>query len=114
MKKYYDEKPQKGHFLRIEIDGIWSVEDFGKFFLYLHDIYNLNFLLQSWEKPHFAFDVKRIQYGSPGSIDILGIGEILKQIKEILVIFIEYRDSHKKHEIENKKLQIEATSVSAT
>jgi len=101
--------------IRFRIDGEWSAEEMGQFFLDLDDLYMLiNMLLvlmvrapsgprgqmkhelrffSQWLRsanPDSKFlEVVQIHYGSPGIQDLVGVGEIVGHIKEFILKIIE-------------------------
>lgn len=104
---------------RIKIDKNWTVKEFGKLLLDIDAIYQtkifstltasinskeLNKYLSNYYKTQitsgFDLTVARVRYSSPGSIDIFGIGEILKQVKEFIFSSLEFKQKHKMNEIE--------------
>lgn len=59
-------------------------------------------------------DVKRIQYASPGSVDLVGIGAIVGHLKDLVMGLVQRRDMRKQRELaderaalENERLRIE-------
>lgn len=65
------------------------------------------------EKPFIAqsgglnpsIKIKKIQYASPGSIDFIGIGEVFKTIKELIMHYL----PNTTQKLQNRKLQLEIT-----
>jgi hypothetical protein len=119
--------------IRFEIDGEWSAEEMGQFFVDLDELYMLLTTLQTiqfrdpsgprgkmkhelryfseWIKsanPHSKFlQVIKVQYGSPGIQDLVGVGEIVGHIKEFILKIIENISSRRERELKNTQLELE-------
>ncbi len=57
--------------------------------------------------PEHVLQVSRIEYGSPGGKDFLGIGEILKQIREFIQFLIERRQAFQEKQLSNDAQRIQ-------
>jgi hypothetical protein len=89
---------------RIRIDGKWSASDFAEFFSALEQVYlALGELMQSGFRNNvaeesrrqlpvgtnedgtsFILRVERLKFGSPGWAGLSGLGEVTKQLKELV------------------------------
>ena len=56
--------------------------------------------------PNNPLTISRLQYASPGSKDFLGIGEILKQIREFVQFLILLPEEKEKRKLDNAALRI--------
>ncbi len=111
----------------IKIDGNWSTAEMGHFLINLNIIYQIKSLaianlfdiskkfqsfIENPDKVKISSDLKllKIHYSSPGSIDILGIGVVLKEIKEFIFYLCEKKQNSKlkQIEIELKKEELNA------
>lgn len=96
-------------YLHLKIDGDWNAQQFGDFFQNVQEI-------SSWfgsvrildedgtpvvdedgsalldEGPEPTLIVRKIQFGSPGFTDLLGVGSILEQIRLFFQFLIERSD----------------------
>lgn len=159
--------------IRLELDGRWSAEEFGRAILCLSDLYDLRLFLEllreewrdldhiymelmdlrprsySWRRrlarwgplpwvlglphgvppaldeaqlgrlsqllePNERLEVRRINYASPGSADLAGLGAVVGHIKDFVLKLIERRDlkrqrdlSDERAELENDRLRLE-------
>jgi hypothetical protein len=112
--------------VRMLIDGQWTVCDMKSFF----QTCNLIYLFHYWARienystgdvgglddiartaTHFdppqLLDVQRIRYGSPGLIDLRGLGEPIKQLKDFLWSPLDYLMKWKTHRQESIRRQID-------
>jgi CheY-like chemotaxis protein len=141
IEKYLEEDKIKPKYLinelsiKIKIDGKWSATDFIILLVALRNIYTF-FMITSYnefEKKHKNEDiwkfiengyyearnnpleVSKIQYASPGSISLKGLGEPIKALKElfegIALITIKWKKEKaevalKKHELKEKELDL--------
>jgi len=81
-------------------------------FTELPDSPNLHDIIKHFPE-EYQLSIKKIQYNSPGSIDFLGIGEIIKQIKEFIISLTTIKSDYnlKKLEIEEKKEDIREKKI---
>jgi len=105
----------------VKIDKEWSAKEFGNLLLNIDAIYQIkiffilstsissrkiNTYLRDYDKikttSDFDLTVTKIRYGSPGSIDIFGIGEALKQVKEFIFSSLKFRQEYRETEIDMK------------
>ena len=112
---------------RILIAKNWTMTELGKFIYDFDSLYQLRILsVFNFYRPNVDIhqlvnqdieeDVKllgslkvvRLRYNSPGSIDILGVGEIIKQVREFVFSMRSFNleQESKKVEIELKKEEI--------
>jgi hypothetical protein len=85
--------------MTIGIDGDWSALEFAQVLALLSDLY-------VWFVDGYAvlgvleittnvrLEVDSIKYGSPGQLSVVGLGEVMKQIKE-LIMYLMDRDLHR-------------------
>lgn len=61
----------------------------------------------------FQISIVKVRYNSPGSLDFLGIGEVIKQVKEFLISLTTLKSDYelKKLEIEEKKEKIREQKI---
>ncbi|HYX71480.1 MAG TPA: hypothetical protein VE732_01810 [Nitrososphaera sp.] len=119
--------------IRFNIEGKWSTEEMGTFFLDLDDLYMLlesleaaYFRIPSGPRGRFKRDLRsiskqlkgfnpgaeflrivQIQYGSPGIQDIAGVGVIVGHVKDFILKIIENVSSRRERELRNTELEIE-------
>jgi hypothetical protein len=96
--------------LNVAIDGDWSGNDFSALFEIVSSLYFLCLPYDDFDvvdtefgvvlEPSSSLRVMSIKYGSPGQINLLGLGEVMKQIKEFIMYMMD-RDLHR----EEKKLR---------
>jgi len=123
---------QSRHLIRFNIDGTWTPDEMGMFLLDLDDLYMLHIALEAvkfhipggkWNmeydlrrisevmksyNPNSVFlELIRIQYGSPGITDLVGMGEIVGHIKEFILKIIKNVSSMDKRQLRNAQLEIE-------
>jgi hypothetical protein len=95
--------------LTVSIDGAWSTDDFAATWSFISDLYQISstFGWRSGEvsfRPRFGLRVESIKYGSPGHFSLLGFGDAMKQVKEILMYLLDRDLIRQRMEIENRVL----------
>ncbi len=124
----YAAKPEKLH---IEIDGRWSAEDMAAFLHDLGALYDVGRALdvepnvlryihrygpphpwgpEPWWRwmpgpPGPGLEIRRIKYGSPGYIDLSGLGEAVNQIGELLKSLIALNEMRREARLKNDGLE---------
>jgi hypothetical protein len=118
--------------LRVEIDGTWTAQEFADFFKSITVLYGLRTVLEirprerpwGYDRNELALHealiealrslepieqlyVRRIQFASPGSIDLVGIGAIVGHVKDLLLRIIDLAVSAERRRLENEGLHIE-------
>jgi hypothetical protein len=63
--------------------------------------------LANYFEPDEYLQVCRVQYASPGSIDLAGLGAVVGHVKDLLVRLIELASERKKHELENESIELD-------
>jgi hypothetical protein len=58
-------------------------------------------------EPQERLAIQRIHYGSPGIKDVIGIGEIIKHLKDFLIHLIDLAVTKRRRELENERRQLE-------
>jgi HAMP domain-containing protein len=58
-------------------------------------------------EPQERLVVQRVLYGSPGIKDLVGIGEIVGHVKDLLLRVIEYWSTKRQRELENDRKELE-------
>ena len=58
-------------------------------------------------EPHERLVVRRVLYGSPGIKDLVGIGEIVGHLKDLLVRLIEHWSTRRQRSLENERRELE-------
>jgi hypothetical protein len=101
--------------LTVSIDGNWSTVDFVVTLSFISHLYEIvtgiGFPGTSWMSdrlPLFGLSIESIKYGSPGHFSLLGFGDAMKQVKEILIYLLDRDLVRQKMEIENRILGVEA------
>jgi hypothetical protein len=54
-----------------------------------------------------ALRVQRVEYASPGSIDLAGLGAVMGHIKDLVFKFVDRNDTKKKRHLEDERLLLE-------
>lgn len=54
-----------------------------------------------------ALQVRKIEYASPGSIDLAGLGAVMGHIKDLVVKFVDRNDTKRKRHLEDERLSLE-------
>lgn len=112
--------------LRLCIDGAWTASEFGALFVDLQEVgefgrgggvLNVGGRIATVQgRPVTAgggdhiLRVKRISYGSPGSIDLVGLGKVIEQLRLFLQFLIERSERRNSIKIEDglRELELEA------
>lgn len=58
-------------------------------------------------EPEERLKVRRIEYGSPGVTDLIGIGEVVGHVKDFTLKLIERRDSRRSRELSDERAALE-------
>jgi hypothetical protein len=113
--------------LRITIDGDWKAADFAAFFKELDTIfryisfrYTIVAFDNSSESPERLVQmrsrfgplrVEKIQYGSPGFTDLVGLGAAIRELREFIQFLIIHFREKRSRELSNEQRQIELTNA---
>jgi hypothetical protein len=63
--------------------------------------------LSQWIQPEERLDVRRIDYASPGSADLVGIGAIVGHLKDFMLKMIERQDLKRQRELSEERAELE-------
>jgi hypothetical protein len=125
-------EPSKLAVLQIVIDSRWSVEEMRHFLANLEDMYNFSLTLElmlrlkeeagivfrgtdnrghigpltgsPWLIPEqSALQIRRIQYNSPGLMDIAGLGVVIGHLKDFLTKVLEFASTREQRRLENQE-----------
>ena len=127
--------PREDEAIRIEIEGEWSVYELGVFLGDLALLFVIRFALDlgrrgvsdflsslrrpdrydpwpfsrrwSLTRPDEQLTVLRVQYGSPGFVDLLGIGKIVEQLRLFVEKLIDLRATRLRRGLENEAMRQE-------
>jgi hypothetical protein len=61
--------------------------------------------------PDEQLQVNRVKYGSEGFKDFAGIGEVVKQLKELLMFWLDRKHRREENLLKNEKLQVETDGL---
>jgi hypothetical protein len=91
--------------------GSFWVDNFNKMYQ-VKDIAFLESLLKKYYYPSdeltFAqFEIVRVQYASPGVVDLVGLGAVVGHIKELAIKTIEFGTTRRQRELENEQREEE-------
>jgi hypothetical protein len=109
--------------LRIEIDGTWTSSEFARFLNVIGDVYIVHVILATrkgidglskWlskgDRPfsYYGYEelyIRRIGFGSPGSIDLGGLGPIVGHIADFVFRLIHLRTGKEERRLANEERQ---------
>ncbi len=63
--------------------------------------------LANYFEPDEYLQVHKVQYASPGSIDLAGLGAVVGHVKDFLVRLIELASERRKRELENESMKLD-------